>query len=686
METEPHFKKIAIDKAKLAHLIPKFYAPNIEQPLLALPVDFKLKPTDSNSNGILILTRIALYLFTSKIFGAPEFTAKINLLRILVIIVRLKLIVIDIDNSPSITIKTVESGTIAAAIQALLQGVFFGLKDLPKLIVRAEVMIPDFGSRQRPFGALKWRSMILSDFLGLGSPPQRAIDCFQGWERMRKPILVLGVAFEPENVAAAIGEAIGCESEIDSVCFQGNSSSQFSAVLQALVVHSCTVVRIVFADYTAGHIPTFGQARFSSSKIVNWWFVRCAHELILTWLDFAFHLPAMGCEKIALVGNTFEQNHFRAIIDRMMAAPATGNLRRFELSRTVIKPFRFPQLVRIFEFCQRLEVIVIRGIDVDASGLLSSICNAGERLRSITFSQMDFKSEFEQINFPKGLLHLGLSRNVFAPAVMISLLKEITRCPMDIPIILEASELVIKPAFYKMLSEIAFDQCYPNIAELDWSNNQFPADSRFFFAFLFTQKRLRLLGLVSVRAQDPMQFLQLLMQLGVMLPLYGLDLSGLFEPLLFAEFLQALVAWPSLRRLNVSGCAAGDGGLGALNEVTGGLLELNELGADGFRPGSPESLAPLWTTVATLPNLVACDLPIGDMDDLAAEPSQVSVNFPAVLANLKSRARLSTVEKRLHLTRSTIVEGKEPEFSDEIFLEASQMDWSGEGYIEGEDP
>jgi hypothetical protein len=171
------------------------------------------------------------------------------------------------------------------------------------------------------------------------------------------------------------------------------------------------------------------------------------------------------------------------------------------------------------------------------------------------------------------------------------------------------------------------------------------------------------------------------MKIGINLPLYGLDFSGEFDTLLFAQFVQALSTWTSLRRLSLAGCGAGEGALGALNETITELSDLNELGADGFAPSTAEALEPLWTTAATLPNLVACDLPIADMEGLKTRPENVSAEFAEAIQNLRGRARLSTAEQRVELTLRTIRAGADPEFSDEVFFEAAQIAW-GEGASE----
>jgi hypothetical protein len=602
------------------------------------------------------------------------------------LIVDAKEVTIDIEDSPSARIKTSEGAALTAAIQTILSELLFGVKDAKTLIVRSELVIPDIAVRQRGQGALRWRAVLLSDLQNLKGQQLRELDYFNRWEKAQRSLLVIGPSFHPGNFAPAVGQAIGWESLLDSVCFQCFAPTKFPALIESLISHSSRIVRIVFSDYIAKRVPAWPQTPCQASSITTWWFIQCCPEMLVSWLDFARTLPLAGCDQLVVIGGNFEPDQFKAIVDRVKSAPATANLRRFELSRVRISPFPFLHMVRLLSICQQLESVVIRGIECDASFLLSSLCRAGLHLRSITFSQMHFRSRVEDVELPQGLLHLCLSYNVFASSAMITLLQFVTNKPITIPIVLEAAEIAIKATFFTALSDISCDKCYANISELNWSSNQFPANCRLFFAFLFTQKRMRLLRLLNITADAPIEFMQLLMKFGVHLPLYGLDFSGKFESLLFAQFIQALSTWQSLRRLNVSGSGAGETGLGALNELIPELPALNELGADGFRPALPAALEPLWTTASTLPNLVACDLPLADLEALNMPPSHIGGIFPDAFENLQARARLSTAEQRVQITLRSLTEKPEPEFSDEIFLEAAQGDWVAEAYHQGNEP
>jgi hypothetical protein len=112
--------------------------------------------------------------------------------------------------------------------------------------------------------------------------------------------------------------------------------------------------------------------------------------MILTWLDFALNLPPNSCEQLALIGSCFQQDQFRGIVDGLKTCSSSIRLRKFELSRAVIKPFPFPQIMNLLGFSRELEVIVIRSIEIDASVLLTSIFRSGRNLKSIIFSQMLF--------------------------------------------------------------------------------------------------------------------------------------------------------------------------------------------------------------------------------------------------------------------------------------------------------
>jgi hypothetical protein len=277
------------------------------------------------------------------------------------------------------------------------------------------------------------------------------------------------------------------------------------------------------------------------------------------------------------------------------------------------------------------------------------------------------------IELPASLVHLTVSENGFTPGALVSLLRLITARPKQVPIVFEASALVIKPPFYAALQELAFDQCYPNIAEFNWNLNAFPSDTRYFFAFLFTQRRMRLLSLSKCTFDDPTATLKNIIQLGFHIRLQGLDF--LFEDIpkpLFAQFVQALKTWTSLRRLNCAGSGSGDIGMGALLSILPDLANLNELGADGFKAESREAIAALWSAIAQIPGIVACDLPQNDAKGLGVPLNTFDQEFVEQYMAMKAKPRLTTADQRVGYTIRVLRDNQQPDVSGELFQNAAR--------------
>jgi hypothetical protein len=119
-ETNSPFRTIGIDPAKPTRMSARLDAPNLEQAVIAIPVKFRFKARDGFTSGFLLLTRVALYLFKSKVFGTADFLSKINLFRITSIAIRSKELTIDIHQSPPATVKTADFATVGAALQTFI--------------------------------------------------------------------------------------------------------------------------------------------------------------------------------------------------------------------------------------------------------------------------------------------------------------------------------------------------------------------------------------------------------------------------------------------------------------------------------------------------------------------------------------------------------------------------------------
>ena len=112
------------------------------------------------------------------------------------------------------------------------------------------------------------------------------------------------------------------------------------------------------------------------------------------------------------------------------------------------------------------------------------------------------------IKLPATILLVDVSYCAFSSSSFKSLIEMLTCRPAVVPFIFQAEALIMKAIAYSALQELDFAYCNPNMYEIDWNGNHIPKESmKFFFAFLFSQKRSHVLIMNDVIAGDMVQFL-----------------------------------------------------------------------------------------------------------------------------------------------------------------------------------
>ncbi|OHT16835.1 hypothetical protein TRFO_12923 [Tritrichomonas foetus] len=661
-----------VDDTKLESMASKVWC-DLERPIVAVPLEFKLKDRDSFTNGFLMFTRGASYLFKSKIFGHPEFIQKFHLLDVRCMILRHETLVFEFDNH-AITLKTEDVAPIATAMLTVLYEATYGIQGIHLLNVRKEIAFSDVVVNERPKSALKWRALFLAHFYDIKGEQLYTVDYFDKWEDKQKSIIIIGPSLHPGNFAEAYGHAIAWEPKIDSVAFQSFAPTKYSRLIECLLQNAHHIHRIAYTDYKAKKLPQF-NFHVSQTSVKVWWFIRSCAELVLSWAQESRHLPP-GLTDILIANSHFTSDQFSELVNLIHQSEPASHMTHFEFSRTNIHNFPFNDITKLCSFSKNLEMITIRGIDVDGSHLFRAICKAQSPIKIVHLTHLQWRTQLkgDDLRLPPTLLHIDVSYSAFTQQSLKSLFVELTRYPQQIPFVLQASTLMIKPICYAGLSEIQFDLCQPNICEFDFSGNTCPAEqTRFLFAFLFTQRRLRLLSLNNINTDNPTIFMQYIIQLAQPLNLSGLDLACKFPAQLYAQFLQALVNVKSLRHLCVSNSESGDQGLAALDMLIKGLPNLTELIADGFKPQNPAAICAVWNDISLLPSLKACDLPSDDMRNLGMQPHRLDQQTQKAFAVLKGKSKPSTIPHRVEVTLMDIRANRPPEFSPEIFERAAAL-------------
>jgi predicted GNAT superfamily acetyltransferase len=133
--------------------------------------------------------------------------------------------------------------------------------------------------------------------------------------------------------------------------------------------------------------------------------------------------------------------------------------------------------------------------------------------------------------------------------------------------------------------------------------------ARYFFACLFAQSELRLLGLRRCQTDlDHGEFLGFVRRFVFGLPLMALDLSRAFDKSAFTEFVRSLAEAVWMRRLSLANSAGGGEVAATLADILPGLAELSEVAADCLRPTLPVFYR-IWEVIAKHPSIHASDFP-----------------------------------------------------------------------------
>ena len=668
-----------VDDAKLEIMSSKVWC-DLEAPIVAVPLQYSLKLQDNLTNGFLMFTRGAAYIFKSKFIGQPELVSKFSLLNVRRLSLRPQNLVFEFINNSTITLKTDDVAPIARAMLTVLYEATYGVtKYINMPIVQKDISFPDITITERPKDALKWRALFLAHYYDIKGEQLFTLDYFDKWEDKQKPTMMLGPSLHPGNFASAYGHAIAWETKIETVVFQSFAPTKYAYFIQALLQNSMTIKRIIYTDYKPKKLPIF-NFRVQNTEVKKWCFLRCCADVILLWADETRNLPG-NISSVSILNCNFTPEQFTKFANSVQSSHVLNEVHTFDFAKfNIINSFPYQEITRFCSIATHLESISFRSVDADGTRIFRAICKSHSPIKIIHLNHLQFKSNFKQdeVVLPTTVIHLDVSNSAFTPSSLTSLLQFITLNQQPIPFIFEASSLAIKPECYQALSELHFDQCMPNISEFDWSNNNCPSEqARFLFGFIFTQNRLRLLSLNGITTDNPTTFMQYIIELAQPLNLAGLDIAdtaGKFPPQLFAQFIQALANVKSLKRLNVKNSESGDQGLAALDLVIKSATGLNEVVADGFKPTNPSAICAIWNDIASLPEIKSVDLPSEDMRNLGMQMHRLDQQTLKAFSTLKALPRPSTVEQRDEAMLIQIRANQQPDCSSAIFGKAATIE------------
>ena len=667
---------ITVDENRVSQMASNTWG-DIEKPIVCVPAEYKLKPKDSFSNGFVMITRGTNYIFKKK-FKDTELITKFHTLDVRSMRLDKQIIFIEFDDE-NYEIKSKDAVYIIKAIRTILDEATYGLNDLNKFSFETLTPIEDTFITKRPADNLKYRALFLAHFYGMAGDQLNAINYFDKWESRQNPMIVLGPSFHPGNFAAAFGHAIGWEMKLNTLCFQCFMPTQFSRMLQSVLETTQTIHRIAFTDYTTSdRVPSFHQiTSIYRTCVSSWQFARVHPSLFVEFGTFSKALPKNSIRQIIVSNN--ENIQWQSIdvsnfVDAVMNSEALQNTHEFIFRQISINPYPIDSFSRFVSIATGLKILTIQKFDnCDASDLLSAVCNSTLRQISIVTGNFE-KALPPETKLPSTLLLLNVSNSTFSNNAYLSLLGLLVREELQNPLIFKCRYITVDTNVYQTLGSVNFQACKANLSEIDYSGNKLPLDTtRFFFAYLFTQKKLRLVVMNDMGADDPTQLMQFIISLITNLQLPGIEFSGLFPAGLLIKFMNAIATQQQcycLRRIGFANSLTGDEGCEALSEIVAKLPNLTDLFYDNTEAQNYQPLIKLLTICAQSKTLVSCDLPNLDLKKLRGKkpPKEIKDIYTVVKEKKK---RPSTVDRRFDYLESLIDSGKDiKNIGPEIFVDA----------------
>ena len=278
-----------IDDSKVEAMCTKVWC-DYERPIVAVPLEFTLSDRDSSTNGYLLFTRGAAYLFKAKFLtNQPDFVHKFHMLHVKALTIRKQSLIFEFDTT-RITLKTDDAIAIATAMLTVLYESTYGVPNIQLPAIRKEAVFPDVIVNERPKNALKWRALFLAHYYDIKGEQLYTLDYFDKWEDKQKPIIILGPSLHPGNFASAYGHAVAWETKLDSVAFQSFAPTKYSSMIESLLLNACTITRVAYTDYKPKKLPIFNM-HVPKTSVKLWWFLRCCADLILLWAEESRNLP-----------------------------------------------------------------------------------------------------------------------------------------------------------------------------------------------------------------------------------------------------------------------------------------------------------------------------------------------------------------------------------------------------------
>lgn len=649
-----------------------------EDILVAIPINFKFVESENYQKGFLMVTNGAYYVFRKAILTGLQTMRTFNLLEVSTLryYIATKEFTFIFDGNRDVYMNSSEADDfeqLAKANVFIMKTILYGIKNIQTYKVIGD-MLPGLTFKEKPDFILKWRIIFLAHYYSIKSQQMMPVEYFNKWEGTTKSMVVIGPSLHPGKFAFAIGHAVAWNTELKTVVFQNFSPSRFTDFIEGFISNALTVRKIAFTDYAKEEKQiVFSKSIIKNSSVRHFQFLRVFSQLVLSFFENVTKIPQI--ENLILQSVNMTSEEFAKLSEfAKNNETMKKTLKFFELARSEIPDIHMHHLTSMANSFSNLTTIAIRNMSADGMRFLYAIARSSSPISAIHINCMNFRRPFKDqvFKYPSTLIHLDVSFSAFTDEAYVSLLNSITSYEMENQIIFESLAVTLsQPSCFQLIGHMDFDNCFSNIVELDFSGNKFPTESsRFLFAFIFTQKRIRLISLNRIECEDPIDLLKNVMLLVTTISLPALHMSDCnIDSDTFSQFLSALsVQNPNyIRSLTFANSKTGEDGLIALKELVSKCSSLVELEADGFAPSELEPLLEFWRVVSKHRTIQACDYPSEDLKHLGISMSNLSEDDQVTLQKVEEKNSISTPGKRDAFTLYQISKKERVITSAEIF-------------------
>lgn len=454
------------------------------------------------------------------------------------------------------------------------------------------------------------------------------------------------------------------------------------------------------------YIPDFVFSDVKKTNVKSIFFHDCNFQVISAFLDSCEHYSC-PIEEFAITKSELLVTEVSKVLRCLSLFECFLKIKRIGFLYDKFPQFPVEQLPPFLNLASCLENLVLSDVEADGSQILAAVCSSNSLIKVLKLTNISFHTNYNmsKLQLPAALMFLDLTKssfsaNAFKDVMALITSKRKTDLPSNVdkatidfasdaqknPVLMvKMPSIILNKDGYESFKDFNYKAMESTICEFDWSNNRIPGPVvPFFFKFLNTQKKMRILILNNIRLDKQALFFKKLQEYVLEIKLPGLDMTArLYKKFLFT-FYDALKNQTFIRRCCVVGRGGGDDYVLKYTELIKELPNVTEVVADGFLPRNLEFLLELWRAIYNSQSIKANDFPRVDISFLR-ERCSVDIDekkFRTMLGNFRTgRSKPSYIMQRADFiikgidSRNEDIKDSVPLIESDFFIASCSMPW-----------